>query len=138
MRVVLDTNVLVSAVFFGGVPHKVLEAWRDGLIQLVASPSVIDEYQRVGDRLAQRFPGVSLTPFLVLMLTHGEVIDAPELPAGVCSDPDDDKFLACAVAGRCDLVVSGDRHLLEVSEFRGIRVLRPRDLLDMIGKRDRS
>ena len=48
MRIVLDTNVFVSAAFFGGVPGRILEAWRDGRLQLVLSAAILDEYQRVG------------------------------------------------------------------------------------------
>ncbi len=52
MRIVLDTNVFVSAVFFGGVPGRILEAWRDGRLQLVLSAAILDEYQRVGQALS--------------------------------------------------------------------------------------
>lgn len=129
MRAVVDTNVLVSGVFFGGLPAKVLEAWRDGRFDLVASADVLDEYRRVGDELARRFPAVSLSPFLALVVLEAEIVDAPDLPEPACSDPDDDKFFACAVAGRCRLIVSGDRHLLDASGSYGIDVVTPRQFL---------
>lgn len=66
MRIVLDTNVLVSAVFFGGVPGRILEAWRDGKLQLVLSVDILEEYQRVGQVLASKYSGVDLKPFLNL------------------------------------------------------------------------
>lgn len=63
MRIVLDTNVFVSAVFFGGVPGRILDAWRHDKVQLVLSAEVLDEYQRVGRILAEHYPGVDLEPF---------------------------------------------------------------------------
>lgn len=59
MRIVLDTNVFVSAVFFGGVPGRILEAWRDGRLQLVLSAGILDEYQRVGQALSAQYAGVT-------------------------------------------------------------------------------
>jgi uncharacterized protein len=130
VRVVIDTNVLVSGVFFGGVPGRLLEAWRDGKLTLVVSPAILDEYHRVGVELAQRHEGVSLEPFLALLAVRGQVVDADSLPEPVCSDPDDDKFLACAVAGGASLVVSGDRALKEVSGWQGVEVIGPREFLE--------
>ncbi len=132
MKVVLDTNVVVSGVFFGGTPGRVLEAWRDGKVELVVSADVLDEYRRVGERLEQKFPGVSLAPFVALVATNATFVDPDPLPEPVSRDPDDDPFIACAVAGGCDAIVSGDRHLLEVSGYRGIEVLTPRKLLSRI------
>lgn len=130
MRIVLDTNVLVSAVFFGGVPGRILEAWRDGTVRLVLSAEIFDEYRRVGHVLASDFPGVDIDPFLSLLAVEAEVVEAPPLPAPVSSDPDDDKFLACAIAGEVDAVVSGDRDLLVHDGWSGLRILRPRTLVD--------
>jgi putative PIN family toxin of toxin-antitoxin system len=132
MKVVIDTNVLVSGVFFGGLPAKVLEAWRDGMYDLVVSPAILDEYRRVGEELARRFPPASLGPFLGLLVTHAEIVEAPDLAEPVCSDPNDDKFFACAVAGRCELIVSGDRHLLEASGSHGVKVVTPRQFFDTV------
>ena len=111
MRTVLDTNVFVSGIFFSGPPYQILQAWRNGQVQPVGSREVFEEYERVGRRLAEQFPGVSLDPFLTLLLAHAQVVEAPPLPRQICSDPDDDKFLACALAGKCHVIVSGDRSL---------------------------
>lgn len=64
MRIVLDTNVFVSGVFFSGPPHEILTHWRDGKLRLVVSVEILDEYGRVGKRLAASHPGVDLEPFL--------------------------------------------------------------------------
>jgi len=134
MKVVVDTNVVISGVFFGGNPRRVLEAWRDGAVDLVISAEVLDEYRRVGERLEEQFPGVSLKPFLALVVANAMSVEPEPLPSPVSRDPSDDPFIACAVAGGCDAIVSGDRHLLEVSGHGGIDVLTPRQLLDRISE----
>ncbi len=77
MRVILDTNVFVSGVFFGGPPSRILEAWRDGQVRLVLSAAILEEYRRVGEILAGEYPGVDLEPFLALVTVEAEVVDAP-------------------------------------------------------------
>ena len=130
MRVVLDTNVFVSAVFFSGVPGKILGAWRDGRITLVTSPEILEEYRRVGDYLRTRYDGVDLDPFLALAATEGFVVEDLKLTGQICEDPDDDKFLACALASGAPIIVSGDKHLLRATGWHGIEVLTPRKFLE--------
>jgi putative PIN family toxin of toxin-antitoxin system len=130
VNVVVDTNVFISGVFFGGVPGRILEAWRDGAIELVLSAEILEEYQRVGQELGSQYPGVDVEPFLALLMVGGTFVEVPPLPERVSSDPDDDKFLACALAANVPVVVSGDRDLLDHTGWRGIRVLRPRQFTD--------
>ena len=126
MKVVIDTNVMVSGVFFGGTPGRILSGWRDRNLTLVVSPPILEEYHRVGRVLAIEYPEARLTPFLALVAVHAEVVATPALPTQVCDDPDDDKFLACALAGGARIVISGDKALRRVSGWQGIEVLSPR------------
>ncbi|HEY6871180.1 MAG TPA: putative toxin-antitoxin system toxin component, PIN family [Geobacteraceae bacterium] len=130
MRIILDTNVFVSGIFFTGPPHQILEAWRDGKLKLAISPEILEEYQRVGAALAEQFPTVSLKRIVELVMIHAEMVAAPPLSEPVCADPDDDKFFACAVASKTHSIVSGDKHLLQVSGYQGVRVLKPREFVD--------
>jgi putative PIN family toxin of toxin-antitoxin system len=135
VRIVLNTNVFVSGVFFSGRPYQILKAWRDGKVQLVISQEILEEYQRVGETLAYQFPRVDLGPILELVTVKAELTQAPRLPEPVCDDPDDDKFLACALASNSEVIISGDKHLLKVSGYCGINILRPRKFLDdFLGK----
>lgn len=132
MNIVLDTNVCVSGVFFSGPPAIILRAWRDGRITLVASPPILDEYRRVIYELARQFPAVDPGPPFELLAIHARLVQAPPLPETVCADPADDMFLACAVAGDCRIVVSGDKALLRTSGYRGIEVITPRAFLSRL------
>jgi len=131
VRVILDTNVFVSGVFFSGPPYQILRAWRDGKLQLVISEEIIAEYRRVGSILAKQFPGVDLGPILEMVTVEADLVQAPGLPTPVCDDPDDDKFLACALAAKTRIIVSGDRHLIRVSGYQGIKIMKPREFADL-------
>ena len=132
MRVVLDTNVFVSGLIFGGTPGRILTVWANGGFALVVSPEILDEYRRVGTELAAGWAPMerALDALLAVAAVHAIVVNAPPLAAGVCEDPDDDKFLAAALAGEAPVVVSGDKHLLRVSGWQAIEVLRPRQFVD--------
>ena len=130
MRIILDTNVVISGIFFAGPPYQILKAWREGKLHLLISEEILAEYRRVGETLALQFPSIDLLPILDMLRANAEVISVKCLPEPVCDDPDDDKFLACALAGECKLIVSGDKHLLKASGFQGIKVLTPREFVN--------
>jgi putative PIN family toxin of toxin-antitoxin system len=130
VKVVLDTNVFVSGVFFGGPPHKILEAWRDGKVQLLLSPTILEEYQRVMRDLAVQFPSIEVEALLDFLIVHSEIVLPPPLPPVIQVDPSDDKFLECAVAGEAACIVTGDKHLRKLLEFRGISILKPREFVE--------
>lgn len=130
MKVILDTNVFISGVFFTGPPFRILEAWRDGKIKLVISSEILEEYKRVGKDLAEQFPVVDLKPILQMIVNKAEMFQTKKLSKQVCDDPHDDKFLACALASKTKTIISGDKHLLKVSGFGGIQVLTPRVFVD--------
>jgi putative PIN family toxin of toxin-antitoxin system len=80
VRIVLDTNVFISGIFFSGPPARILEAWRDGKIELAISPDILNEYQRVAHELSRQFPSIDLGPVLGLITIHTMMFHAPRLP----------------------------------------------------------
>ena len=130
MKVVIDTNVFLSGVFFKGPPFQILQAWREGAIQMVVSPEILEEYRRVGEILSEEYPAIEYSPILEFVIHNAIIYAAPPLPERVCVDPDDDKFLACALAGKSNLVISGDKHLLTASGYKKVEILSPREFLN--------
>ena len=126
----IDTNVFVSGIFFTGPPYRILEAWRNGRLQPAISQEIVDEYQSVVDELSKQHPAIDTIPILDFVYKNTKIIMASSLPEPVCMDPDDDKFIACAIAAHCKIIVSGDKHLLKVSGYCGIQVLKPREFVD--------
>jgi putative PIN family toxin of toxin-antitoxin system len=130
VKAILDTNVFISGVFFGGPPGKILQGWGDGRFTLVLSPEILEEYQRVAEVLSKKYPPIDLTELLELIVVEADMIQAKPLNEPVSADPDDDMFIACALASGARLIVSGDKHLLDVDGYSGIEVLKPKAFVD--------
>jgi len=96
----------------------------------VISQEIFAECQRVGDSLLEDHPSVDLQPALNFIRQNIELVVAKPLAEPVCSDSDDDKFIACALAAKSKTIVSGDKHLLNVSGYQDIEVMKPRQFVD--------
>ena len=130
MKLVMDTNVLISGAFYPGPSSRILDACVQGRHQLVLSPGIIHEYSRVGEEFTNKRPNVSFDRLLDILISTALLVQPPPLPQPVCEDPDDDKFIACALAGGAKVIASGDNHLLSVSGYAGIEILRPKRFED--------
>lgn len=131
MRIVLDTNVFISGIFFSGPPFQILRAWKERRIQFVLSQEIVGEYQRVAESLAEKYPIANLPEIIGLFTISSEMVETEGYEIAECEDPDDNKFIECAMAGNCRIIVSGDKHLLKLSGFRNIDVLTPRRFFDL-------
>ena len=124
--VVIDTNVLVSALLFSGLPGRLIPLWKSGVILPNASKEIIDEYIRV---LAYSKFELSEQEINLLLyheiLRHFEIVKVIQGEQIVKNDPSDDKFIWCAEAVGANIVISGDRHLLSVKKYKKIRILTP-------------
>jgi len=120
----------MSGIFFSGPPSRILQGWRDGEIRVCISAEIFEEYQAVVERLESRLSSEDLGPILGLLAVGADLHVATPQPNQVCDDPDDDKFLACAIAAECTLIISGDNALLRVSGYRGVEVMRPRAFVE--------
>jgi len=130
VRIVVDTNVLISGIFFTGAPYKILQAWKENKFQIVFTPDIYSEYVRVAEHISNKYPGIDISGILNLITVHAEIIQSTTLPTQVCEDPDDDKFIACALSGKIEFIVSGDKHLLKLSGYEGIKILTPRSFYE--------
>ena len=132
MKIVLDTNVFISGIFFIGPPAQILKAWKEQKIQIVLSKEILDEYQRVAGELSAKFPSVDIEPIIELLTIYGEVVETAGISVTVCEDPDDNMLLECAIVSKCKIIVSGDNHLQKISGYQGIDVLKPREFIDNV------
>ena len=129
IRIIVDTNVFVSALFWKGAPYHILEAWQENKIKLVFSEEILEEYIRVGTILGKKYKGLDLFSMIDLLTIYGELCFPVTLEAAVSRDPDDDKFLACALGASCNFIVSGDKDLLDISGYADVDVLKPADFV---------
>ena len=125
MKIIIDTNVLISAVFFRGTPGRIIDLWRDGHVELLMTSAILAEYVDVAHRLHVRYSKVDPNPVISLLVRRGTFVQAVSLRQGVSTHRDDDKFLAAALGASANVIVSGDSHLLSVSGYQGIDVLTP-------------
>lgn len=116
LRVVFDTNVLVSGVLYRGRPHLCLRIAREGIVHSLTSEFILAEFSRT---LIQRFAfEPERAKHATLMIRQfSDVVNPQNRITGVCRDPDDDNILACAVEGGADVIVTGDADLLELTPF---------------------
>lgn len=127
MRVVLDTNVVASGLLWGGVPRQLLQAGCDQQTQLYTSTVLLLELTDILGR-AKFARKIAAAPWSVDQLVERyalltTVVHPAAIAPTIIDDPDDDQVLACAVAAQAELIVSGDRHLLDLITFREIRIV---------------
>ena len=138
MRVVLDTNTLVSAVLSpNGPPRRLLDNVRAQVFELCSSPVMMAELLDVllRDKFTKRFAQAGLKPLgIVREVRRMAYMAAPvNVPRVIANDADDDHVLACALAGSADLIVSGDKHLHSLGgEYQGIRIVTPVEAVRII------
>ena len=131
VRAVVDTNVVLSAARNNGIPRQVMRMWRDGDVILCVSPPIVEEYLGV---LARRGFPESLAEMERAIGARRHCEMAKALPSlRVVSDPDDDKFVECAVALSAEFIVSGDRALRKLRRHGGVEILSPAEFIAAVG-----
>jgi putative PIN family toxin of toxin-antitoxin system len=140
--VVLDTNIYVSGVILSrGTPFEILEAWRKQAYILVASEAIIAEIERVlrYPRIRDRYHITDADNVRLIASLRADALIVPDSNTanGICSDPDDDKFLACAATAQADYIVTGDPDLLILGQYEKTVILKPHEFLNRLQMEDR-
>jgi putative PIN family toxin of toxin-antitoxin system len=131
MRVVLDTNIFISAVL-GGRLAIIVDEWREGKFKLIITDSIAREYLEVINRPKFKIPQAEIVAASDYLLQLAEFVTTEEEIHVVAADPTDDKFLEAAVAGKVDFIISGDGHLLDLKSFRNIPIITARDFINWL------
>lgn len=132
IKIVLDTNILISSLLFKGELAGVVDLWKKGKIIPIISRDTFDEFNTVLE-----YPKFSLTTQEMKVIIEEEVlpffevIEVTDKIKGVCRDADDDKFIGCAVAASADFLVTGDKDLLDIGRHRSVKILSASELLRM-------
>ena len=130
IKVVIDTNVLVSAILFGGIPGELISLWKSDRIQPLASKEIIDEYIKV-----LTYPKFELSEAEINCILYGEIlpyfdiIQIKNRPKIIKHDPSDDKFIHCAKAGKAGSIITGDQHLLKLKIYQKVKIMTPAEFL---------
>ncbi|HZS43895.1 MAG TPA: putative toxin-antitoxin system toxin component, PIN family [Blastocatellia bacterium] len=142
MRVVADTNIVISGLLWGGSPRQVLEAARQEIIDLFTSAVLLAELEDVlqSDKFALRLAKANVTPHELTLgySALATIVEPAEVASVIIADPDDDAVLACAVAANAEVIVSGDHHLLELKRYFSITILSSSELLSRLSLQGNS
>lgn len=139
MKVVFDTNLYVSSLISpNSVPASLIRLWKDDVFELVISQPTIAELRSVLGyehlRQLNRITDEDVDRFIHLLEQHAAVIDgAVDVAGAIPDDPDDEAILACAVEGGALLIISGDKHLLDLKEYAHISIISARQFWDRFG-----
>ena len=123
MRLVVDTNVLISGIHWGGIPAEIIHAWVENKFTVVCSAEIIDEYSGVVRRMN---PGLAISEIdrlLSFLIRRSEIVQPNHWFKISLDDPGDNKFIDCAFHAQANLLISGDKHLLRLEKFGPIRIL---------------
>lgn len=133
LRIVPDTNVLISGSLFSGNPYKILKNWRNGKIKIITSPKILNEMADVFDKKFKR-PEDEIEEFRTEIVENAIIVE-PQIKLDVIKeDPDDNMILEAAVEGGADFITPGDKHLKGLKEFKGIPILSPSKMSEIIEK----
>jgi putative PIN family toxin of toxin-antitoxin system len=131
LTAVFDTNILFSATGWQGKPFECVQRARAGEVHAVTCPELIEE---LAEKLETRlhFSAEQVAETIADYLGFLRVIQIPKVLMAVPRDPEDNMVLECAIEGEAEYIVSGDKHLLDLGEFRGIRIIRAGDFLNLV------
>ena len=136
LAVVLDTNIWISGIFFRrDIPARILAAWRDHRFEIVVTPDTLAELET---QLRQKTIQFGADPALAnewldYVRTYARQVPPAGVAAGVCRDPKDDQFLDAAVSGGAQYIVSGDKDLQTLDTYQQVKVLSPREFIELMG-----
>lgn len=134
LRVVLDTNVLISAVVYGGNPRRVLQAAISGAVELSVSEAVIKEFQEVLQRPQFGLSDQFIHNTIAELTSISEWVVPTKHHQLVEDDPSDNMLLDCAVAAEADYLVTGDDHLLRLQKCGGVKIVNPQQFVAVLGQ----
>ncbi len=131
MRVVIDTNVYISALMFGGLPGVLFDLMLAKSFETAISPVLLDELE---EKLCLKFELSREDAALIRAKITGVavLVEPHETLHVIARDPDDDRVLECAVSGKADVIISGDRDLLDLKQYQGVPIMRVREFLNSI------
>jgi hypothetical protein len=138
LRVVIDTNVIVSGVIGQkGAPIQILKAWRERRFLLVSSPAIVAEVRIVlrYPQIRKKYPIAEQEVDEIIALLEHETLLVPgnsNVAGSIPADPKDEMFLSCALDGEVDLIISGDHHLLDLGFYQSIPIVSARQFLEQL------
>lgn len=133
-KLILDTNVWVSALFWGGAPNQIFSLFTDQQIEVYFSDSTWAEWKTTVGRISHKLHQEKAFLRLSKLIKKNSYFHSPDIKINVCRDPKDNQFLELGIGARVDFLVSGDQDLLSLKKVRGLKIVTPKQLLNLLEK----
>ena len=127
MKVVFDTNIFISGIFWKGSSNRVITNWKEGKFTLVTSLEAVSEIIKILNDFKIKLSDEMIKEWVDLIVRNSMIVEPKEKMEVVIDDPKDNIFIETAVAGNADCIISQDNHLLKLKEFRGIKIITPEE-----------
>jgi len=134
MRVVLDNNIFVSGIFWSGDSERILYKWKEGEFTLISATEIILELIKVLNNFKVKLENEILKYWIDLIVTNSELVLIKNELKIIKEDETDNKFIEVAVTGDADYIVTQDNHLLNLKEYKGIKIINPTEFLEVLEK----
>ncbi|MBS3159544.1 putative toxin-antitoxin system toxin component, PIN family [Candidatus Woesearchaeota archaeon] len=133
MRVILDTNVFVSGIFWeGNFCSQIIDKWKNKKFELVSTMDILEEFVETLKNFKIQMPDKMIEEWKNLIIENSVIIKQKIKLNAIKDDPNDNKFLEAGISGNADLIISQDKHLLKLKEYQGIRIVNPEEALLLI------
>ncbi|PIP88220.1 putative toxin-antitoxin system toxin component, PIN family [Candidatus Beckwithbacteria bacterium CG22_combo_CG10-13_8_21_14_all_01_47_9] len=133
-KVVLDTNVWISAIFWHGAPNQIFNLFTNRKITVYFSDSTWKEWQITTGRISLKFKQEKTFSRLSQLIKKNSHFHIPKIKVDLCRDPKDNQFLELGISAKVDFLVSGDQDLLSLKKVRGLKIITPKQLLDLLNR----
>lgn len=133
MIVVIDTNIFVSGIFWSGTPYELLKLWVANKFQVVFTPETLNECFKVLKEIGKDKDPTLAGEWILFISKNSQLVDKVSNLV-LCRDKDDDKFINCAISGKAEFIISGDKDLTDLKEVNGVKIIKPKQFYDMIMK----
>ena len=132
MKIVIDSNVFVSSFFWGGHPRKIYERIINGFDELYITDEIIMEIKSVMSSSKFNLNSIEIEDYIKIIEKYSKKIVSKNVPKSISRDKNDDKILQCGLDGNVDYIVTGDKDLLVLKECETIKIIKPRDYLEIV------
>jgi len=129
MNIVLDTNIFISGIFWKGDPYKILLLWKDCKVQLISSIEIITEISRTLSDFKIHLPEELQKEWIHTITINSTIVEPKEKFTIIQDDPTDNKFIEAAIAGKAEYIITRDKHLLKIQQFRNVKIITPTEFL---------
>jgi putative PIN family toxin of toxin-antitoxin system len=133
VKIVLDTNVIASGVYWKGSSFEIIQRWTTDQFQVFITGEILNEYKTILEKL-DPVPTKPVAQHWIPFIFQNSVLVTTKTSVKICRDPDDDKILDCALAAEAKYIVSGDKDLLSLGRFRSVEIITPPAFLKILQK----